>query len=233
MNQHHPNIRRIIEEGYFVRSLDYLKEAYSLIRNHILILAIYTAVFFAISYVLFLKGGYVGNILQSLLNGPFIAGYFYGFQQIYSTKTLQKESLFLGFQNFLPIVMVTVVSNLIVTIGLYLYILPGIFFYVSYLFALPIVIFSRMDFWAAMESSRMIVWKQFLQMFYFALMIIIVNFAGIILLGVGVLFTFPLSQAALFLAYKSIFSTIDRGEEREEEKPEDSDDNQIKLEHFR
>jgi hypothetical protein len=75
---------------------------------------------------------------------------------------------------------------------------------VSYFFAIPLVIGRRMEFWPAMETSRKIVGRKWVSFFGFALVLGLINFAGALLCGLGLLITAPLSTCAIAAAYERI-----------------------------
>ena len=89
-------------------------------------------------------------------------------------------------------------------IGFALLILPGIYLAVAYLFAQPLVIDKGADFWQAMETSRKLITKKWFSFFGLLLVLFLLNLAGAILLGVGLLVTIPLSSCILAAAYEDI-----------------------------
>jgi uncharacterized membrane protein len=61
-----------------------------------------------------------------------------------------------------------------------------------------------MDFWQAMEASRKIGMDNLLQVALMAVALAVLNLAGLLLLGVGVLATVPLSLCAVAKAYEDL-----------------------------
>ena len=80
----------------------------------------------------------------------------------------------------------------------------GIYLGVSYVFAVPLVVGKKLEFWPAMEFSRQLVGKQWLSFLGFAIVLGLINFVGALLFGIGLLFTLPLSFCAIAAAYESI-----------------------------
>ncbi|MGC8713456.1 MAG: hypothetical protein ACP5RH_13795 [Leptodesmis sp.] len=72
------------------------------------------------------------------------------------------------------------------------------------MFALPFAVAQRMDFWTAMEASRKLITKNWFSFFGFALVLFLMNVAGALLLGVGLLVSIPLSFCAIAAAYADI-----------------------------
>ena len=90
-------------------------------------------------------------------------------------------------------------------LGLMLCILPGIYLAVGYVFALPLVIDKKMEFWTAMEVSRRVVHKHWWSMLALVIVLALVAFAGVLLCGVGALITIPVSSAAFMYIYEDLF----------------------------
>lgn len=96
---------------------------------------------------------------------------------------------------------VALVSGLLALVGF----LAIIYFSISYSFAIPLVIGRKMPFWPAMEASRKVVGKQWFGILGFAFVLGLINFAGALLCGLGLLVTAPLSSCAIAAAYERIF----------------------------
>jgi uncharacterized membrane protein len=164
--------------------------------------------FFLIYLVIQILLNYAGRIgwLASLVIGPpMMMGNF-----IVSAKLLQEQAVnfsdfFSGFQFFLPLLLLTLVSSILVSLGFILLIIPGVYLAVSYLFAALLVIDRRLDFWPALELSRRTVTPRWFTFFAFCLLLLLVNVAGALLLGLGLLVSVPLSVCAVTAAYADIF----------------------------
>lgn len=76
---------------------------------------------------------------------------------------------------------------------------------VSYLFAVPLVTFTNLGIWEAMELSRKVVAKKFLLVLVFVILLALINVGGFILLGIGILFTYPAAMCITYLAFEDIF----------------------------
>ena len=115
---------------------------------------------------------------------------------IVSAKLLQGQTpefrdFFSGFQYFLPLLLLSLVAGLFIGIGTILLIIPGVYLAVAYLFASYLVVDRRLDFWPAMELSRRTVNPRWFGYFAFVLLLALLNLAGAIALGLGLLVTIP------------------------------------------
>lgn len=82
--------------------------------------------------------------------------------------------------------------------------LPAIYLGISYTFAVPLIIDRRIDFWAAMETSRKLITKKWLNFFGFSIVLGLINLGGAVLCGLGLLLTVPLTICAIAAAYENI-----------------------------
>jgi len=200
------------EKGYYFNKVYYFQKAWNLISPYWMILSAFTALYVGFLYIS-LRNPDFGQIAQMIVAGPISAGYYLTINKIRKGEVISFSNFFDGFKMFMPVMIVSMLSGLIISIGMLLLVLPGIFFSVIYLFAMPLVVFGKLDFWPAMESSRIIITRNFTEAFLFGLMIVGVNILGLLALGLGVLITIPLSYAVILMAYEDIynFDEIDEG----------------------
>jgi uncharacterized membrane protein len=127
-----------------------------------------------------------------------------------AAKLLQQHSpefgdFFTGFNFFWPLLLVSLVASLFIVIGLFFLVIPGLYLLVAYLFASCLVVDRRLEFWPAMEMSRRAVNPLWFGFFAFLLILTVINLAGALLLGLGLLATIPISFCALTAAYDDLF----------------------------
>jgi hypothetical protein len=121
-------------------------------------------------------------------------------------EDVQIGDVFAGFNiALLDLTMAGLVKWLLTSIGLVLCILPGIYLAVGYVFALPLVIDKKMDFWTAMEVSRRVVHEQWWSTFALVIVLALVALAGFLLCGIGAAITIPVASAALMCVYEDLF----------------------------
>ena len=148
---------------------------------------------------------YVGAVASVAVTSPLFMGNFIVSAKLLQGQTPEFRDFFAGFRYFLPLLLLTVVSSLAIIIGTLLLIIPGIYLAVAYLFAANLVIDRRLDFWPAMELSRRTVNPRWFGFLGFMLLLVLLNLAGAVLLGVGLLVTIPVSFCAVTVAYAEIF----------------------------
>jgi len=193
------------ENGYYFNKAYYFQKAWKLISPYWMILSSFTALYVGF-LIIALRQPDFGQIAQMILAGPISAGYYLTINKIRKGETITFSNFFDGFKMFIPTMLVSMLSGLIISIGMIMLVIPGIFFSIVYLFAMPLVVFGRLEFWSAMESSRIIITRNFIEALLFGLMIVGVNILGLLALGFGVLITIPLSYAAILMAYEDIYN---------------------------
>lgn len=149
--------------------------------------------------------GVIGQLASAVLSAPLMAGFYLAMRRQIYDQPLQFSHFFSGFDNFIPLMLVGVVSSILISIGFFLLVLPGVYLMVAYLFAIPFVADQKMDFWQAMERSRQYVTPRWLTFFVLMLVLLIANFLGMMLFGLGLLVSLPFTAATVICAYHDLF----------------------------
>ena len=109
---------------------------------------------------------------------------------------------------FLPLMLASLVSSVLISLGLILCLLPGLYLMMAWWMFVPLLILDkRMEFWPAMELSRKVVNANLGPMIGLFLVTMLLTFAGGLLLCVGMFVTMAVSSAAIVCAYEDIFGT--------------------------
>jgi hypothetical protein len=185
---------------------EYLKTGWQVFKRYPLGFVCFTLLYLVILAVISYPRG-IGWLAAAAIHEPLIGGFI-----IVTAKLLQQKDptfgdFFGGFQfrYFLPLVLLGLISRVLITIGLILLIIPGLYLAVSYIFAALMVVDQRLDFWPAMEQSRRTITPRWFSFFVFLLLLVLVNLAGALALGVGLLVSIPVSWCALVAAYADLF----------------------------
>jgi len=146
------------------------------------------------------RGGIVNAVLSPILS----AGFYIVAFKLAKGQNASFGDFFRGFNNFLQIFLLSLVSGLLIALGLVLLVIPGIYLAVSYFFALSLLIEKRFDFWTALETSRKLVSKRWFSFLGFGILLFLLNLGGLLLCGVGFLVTVPWSVCTVVAAYEDI-----------------------------
>ena len=207
MSEYLSRIERISQAGYSIDISAALSDGWALVKDN---LGIHLA--FAIITILISSGG--GILPTGLLTGVITGGWFLAMRKQDEGGTVKFEDLFAGFQNgdlFLKLFLTSLITTILTAIATLFFIIPGIYLGIAYSLAIPVVVFGTDDFWPSMEACRKLLTKQWFTILGFLVVCTLVNLAGILALGVGVLVTFPLTMAAQYFVFKQVvgFDTAD------------------------
>lgn len=211
---HKQTIERLARDGYDFDMNHYIDRGYKIFSSKMGMFVGYTAIYFLVSLI---GGTGYGSIVNLVLRGPLLAGFFIVANAIIRNESLSFDRFFDGFKLFLPLFLAELVSQIFTGLGFVLLVLPGIYLAVAYSFTIPFVTFLNMDFWEAMESSRKVISKNFWPFLGFFVILTLINLVGIILLGVGMLFTFPATYCMVYAAFEDIVGGAIREDENKKQ----------------
>ncbi len=146
------------------------------------------------------------SILGIIVRYPLIGGlWLYYLGRVRGQRTTM-ETAFSGFKvAFLQLILAGLVAKLLMVLGLICLLIPGIYLWVAWHFAVPLVADKGFDFWPAMGLSRRVISKHWWKFFWFLVVLALIDLAGVALCYVGTFVALPLCMAALAYAYEDIF----------------------------
>lgn len=231
-------MERLIEQGYEFRLGDYISEGFSIMQKQMGLFVGFTIVFFLIVMGAQIVP-VVGPIASSFfLSPPLVAGFYLVSHKIKLGEPITFNDFFSGFTFVGPLAIATIVLTIFYIVGMvpfimavgtsiflgeftgfemfpfwsFFLLLPLVYLGVAYSWTSLFIVFHKMEFWPAMELSRKIVTKNWWQIFLFAIAIGFVNLAGVLALGVGLLFTVPASLAAQYAAFADVTRLMEEEE---------------------
>jgi uncharacterized membrane protein len=185
-----------VSRGYSLDISAVLRRGLEIFRRKPDLFLIYTALFIFIQPM--------GGVF---LAGPLFAGFLIAAHRIDKGKELDFGHFLEGFNSFASLFLTGIFTAILVTIGYFLLVIPGVYLSVAYLFAIPFVYFGKKDFWEGMELSRKLISREWFSFFGFILVLALINFLGALAFGVGVFFTLPITACAIYAAYDEIVGT--------------------------
>ncbi|TVQ13409.1 MAG: hypothetical protein EA368_02265 [Leptolyngbya sp. DLM2.Bin27] len=206
----------LVNRNYEVNIGNYFSRGWELFKQQAPLFVLYTLLLLLIQIIISVlpfplgaggeedQPGGILTLAYNVIAPALAAGYYFVAFQLARGRTAVFGDFFLGFNRFLPIFLTALVSTILIALGFLLLVLPGIYLAVAYLFAQPLVIDKGADFWQAMETSRKLITKKWFSFFVLMLALFLLNFVGLILLGVGLLVTLPLSICIVAAAYEDI-----------------------------
>jgi uncharacterized membrane protein len=196
------DLNALIENGFEVRIGDYLNQGMEILKQNMGMFIGFTLLTILIMAIL--SATYVGTILVS---GPIGIGFAIVAHRIAKKRNYEFGDFFKGFEFFVPLLVASLLVGIFTMIGFFLLILPGIYLAVAYSGVSYLIVFRKMEFWDAMETSRKVISKEWFSFFGFGIVLALINLAGMLALGVGLLFTIPLTACAGYAAFADIAGT--------------------------
>ncbi len=103
------------------------------------------------------------------------------------------------------LLLASLLISLFVTIGLILFILPGLYFMLVYIFTFPLIIDKKLGIWEAMEISRRSVGAHWLRFLIFDIVILALLLVSAIPFGLGLFWAIPIVFISYGIVYRKIF----------------------------
>lgn len=143
--------------------------------------------------------------LANLLTYPvLLAGLYLLVMRVEAGEAVSLNVLFDGFSQILPLVLASLLSGLLIAIGLLILVVPGVYLAIAYGFTTLNIIDRGLDFWPAMEASRKEITQHFLGYVGLGLILLALIFAGALAFGVGLLVALPVCIAAHYRFYRRL-----------------------------
>ena len=217
-------IRRATE-GHFTLGIEaVLAEAWALTAGHKLKLNMAVAIYSVISIVVaVLVGGMqalsadsvllaiAGELVNAWVTLPIAMGLFAISLERASGGEIQNDRLFAFYPWAIRLLLAAVLMTLLIFVGYVLLIVPGIYLSVAYLFALPLLVQEQMGIVEALEVSRKALTHCWFNVFGLLLVLALINGLAAVPLGIGLIWSVPLTVVSIGLAYRKIFHN-DEGE---------------------
>lgn len=143
-------------------------------------------------------------VFSFFLAGPLFAGFYLVANKVSLQEPVKYPDFFKGFGYYIPVVLVWVVGQFVTVLGIFALILPGIYLLVAFMFGVLISIFFGLDFWESLGYSRKIIHKQWLKFFTFGLFLALINIAGALLFGIGLVVSVPVTYYAVYHVFESL-----------------------------
>jgi len=149
----------------------------------------------------------LGTIAVLLLTYVLEGGLKWMFLRLVRGENAELGDAFAGFnQCFKPLMLLSLVAQLLAGVGFLLCILPGIYLTVCWFgFAPLLVMDKKLDFWPAMELSRKVVTKHWWSFLCLGIVNFLILLAGLFACCVGVFVAMPIVAATWVYAYVDIF----------------------------
>lgn len=145
------------------------------------------------------------QVLTEVVSMLFIAGLlFMGIRHV-AGDNVSWKMIFHGFSFTGKIIVVSILQFILVTIGFLLLILPGIYLFVGYAMAIPLIVDKNLSPWQALETSRKAVHKVWWKVAALYIVMILIFLVALIPLGIGLIWAWPMMMVVAGVVYHRLF----------------------------
>lgn len=143
--------------------------------------------------------------LADVLSVLFLAGLLYmGIRKV-AGDPVSWRMIFAGFSDAGRIIVATILQSVFILIGFMILMLPGIYLAVGYSMTIPLIVDRRLSPWQAMETSRKAVHRVWWRLMGVYLVMALFFFVSMVPLGLGLIWTWPMSVILVGVVYRSLF----------------------------
>ena len=147
-------------------------------------------------------------VFALFLAPPLYSGFYLVANRVSLGMPVIYPDFFKGFSFYMPVFSIWLIGQILVALGLFAFLVPGIYLAVGYSFAVLMALFGGFDFWTALEESRKLITVRWWKFFVFTLILIIINLLGILTLGLGLLVTIPITFYATYILFEDLTKDI-------------------------
>ncbi|WP_250122061.1 hypothetical protein [Chroococcidiopsis sp. CCMEE 29] len=193
----------LLQQEYTVKTGKYISRGWEMFNQNI-------GSFISFLFLVFLINvglGFIpriGEIASLVLVAPLNAGFLLFTLKIAQGQNTTFSDFFTGFKYFKSVFLASLLTTIFTVIGIFFLVIPGIYLAAAYTFTIPLLVEKEIKVWDAMEASRAIITKRWYSMFFFILILGLLNLSGLLLIGFGLLLTVPLSGCMVIAAYEDI-----------------------------
>ena len=145
----------------------------------------------------------IGNFVSALVLMPMAVGLGFLATALAMGESPNPKSLFGWYDNTVKIILTAFLMNILIFLGLLLFVLPGIYLAVSYQLALPLAVDKKMGPWEALETSRKVIGHKWFMVLGFDFIAVIVIVLSSALMGVPLIWTVPMMVIAFGILYRT------------------------------
>ena len=135
-----------------------------------------------------------------------------GMQKIYLNMVAEKErkikDLFIHWNYFLQYLGAGLLLGVIIYVGFFFFIFPGIYFMVKYQFALTALVDKNLDVKASLDKAAVLSKGNCWKLFASNILLFLIAFFGFFVFGIGALVTVPLAALAYVHIYRQLAGEI-------------------------
>ena len=151
------------------------------------------------------QGPILSQITNVMLNMVLLPGLLMIGVKIATRQPTRAVEVFAYGGKFLPLLITAILLHIMLIIGFILAIFPAIYLVFAYYFASLLVVDKNLGAWEALEASRKAVTHHWFKFFGLLLVLLLINMISMLAIGLGLIWTIPMSFIAIGILYNKIF----------------------------
>ena len=158
--------------------------------------------------VAFFIGSIVLSFVATAVCYPLLAGVnMLGIRRA-ADQPLRFNEVFSHFGRTFQVVVCVLLSTLLICVGYFLFVLPGIYLSIAYMLAIPLVVERGLSPWAALEASRKAISQHWFKVFGLLLVFGVLFMLSTLTLGIALIWVMPWLIVAIGVLYRTIFGVL-------------------------
>jgi uncharacterized membrane protein len=198
------DLDQLIAKGYNFEIEQSFKKGWEMFKIKPLYSMAYATLIISAQLMFALHLNDLAILFNIFLAAPLYAGFYLIANKISRNEQVVYPDFFKGFLYYIPVILVWMVGQILTALGLVLFVLPGVYLMVGYIFAMLMAIFGGLDFWNALEYSRKLVHQKWWKFLFLILLLVILNLIGALLLIFGLMVTIPLTYYIIYSLFEEI-----------------------------
>lgn len=149
--------------------------------------------------------GFIGQLLLTAFVLPLSVGLFMTGLRMARRQRTDATEVFRYFAWTISLFVTAAVMYVLMALGTLLFIVPGVYLAVAWLYAMPLVVERGLGPWQALETSRRALTHRWFTLFGFLIFETVLGLLGILTLGIALIWIFPWLLIANGLLYDAVF----------------------------
>lgn len=100
------------------------------------------------------------------------------------------------------------IGQILTALGIFAFVIPGVYLAVAYSFSVLMSIFGGFDFWTALEESRKLITVRWWKFFRFSLVLLVINLIGLLPYGLLLPVSIPVTFYATYILFEDLTRDI-------------------------
>ncbi len=153
----------------------------------------------------FMIGSMLLGFLATAMVYPFLAGINMVGIRAAAGQPVRFGEMFSHFGRSVPVVITALLMSVLIMVGYFLFVIPGIYLSVAYMLAIPLVVERGLSPWQALETSRKAIGQHWFKVFGLLMIFGVLMALSGLTLFIGLLWLIPLMVVAIGVLYRTIF----------------------------